>query len=136
MDKKIYIFTWLIHKFKPMRTIFTFSLIIFMNLAIMAQPTLIGARFVPTNGNEIVRWSAMDLSTIETFQTDLQGYMLSSSLFDAYNGNLLPGWRYLIGGLPFLLQQPDRSDGLCSFSCAFQHHRNRYEQRYYLYHYG
>lgn len=85
-----------------MRKIFTFSLFIVLNLAVMAQPTLIGMRFVPASGNEIVRWTALDLSDIETFHTDLQGYMLSSSLFDAYNGN------YYLAGLT--------SSGDCLFS--------------------
>lgn len=85
-----------------MRKIFASSLLILLSMAAMAQPTLIGMRFIPGSGNEVVRWTALDLSSIETFQTDLQGYMLSSSFFDAYNGN------YYLAGVT--------SSGDCLFS--------------------
>ncbi len=70
-----------------MKNIFALSLFLTMNLAIVAQPTLIGARVAFSGGTEIVRWHALDSTTIENFQTDLLGYLLSSSVFDSYNGN-------------------------------------------------
>ncbi len=62
-------------------------LIFAATVAAFSQPTLIGARPVPGGGVEIVRWQAMDSASLESFPTSLQGYMLSSSVFDAYNGN-------------------------------------------------
>jgi hypothetical protein len=66
-----------------------FILIGFILFAIgaKAQINLVGAS-VGLNGTiDIVKWQALDSNTVETYPTNLQGYLMNSSLFDAYNSN-------------------------------------------------
>ena len=53
-----------------------------------AQISLVGASLNTSTGSiDIVKWQALDSSTIATYPTSLQGYVMNSSVFDAYNSN-------------------------------------------------
>lgn len=53
-----------------------------------AQISLIGMDNNSGSGLlEIVKWQALDASTLETYPTDLQAYYMGSSVFDAYSSN-------------------------------------------------
>jgi len=69
-----------------------------------AQINLIGAATPNTGGIEIVTWDALDSSSAESYATNLTGYYLTSSVFDAYNG------KYYLAGLT------ETSQGLFSFN--------------------
>ncbi|MFZ4521071.1 MAG: T9SS type A sorting domain-containing protein [Bacteroidales bacterium] len=70
-----------------------------------AQINLVGASLNTATGSiDIVKWQALDSSTITTYPTNLQGYVMNSSLFDAFNSNY-----YLSGITP-------ASNGLFSFN--------------------
>jgi hypothetical protein len=53
-----------------------------------AQIRLIGASNNFGSGQiEILEWNALDSSSVESYPTELQGYYMGSSLFNAYNSN-------------------------------------------------
>jgi hypothetical protein len=104
-------------KIPAMKKFLALSLFIVMNLAVIAQPTLIGMRN-GSAGNEVVRWHALDSTTIETFQTPLLGYMLSSASFDAYNGNYYLAGVIASGNCLFSFNSPTGEMSTLPFSAA------------------
>ena len=66
-----------------------------------AQINLIGMNNNFGSGTiDVVKWQALDASTIETYPTDLEAYYMGSSVFDAYNSNYyLTGIAANSGGL-------------------------------------
>jgi hypothetical protein len=90
-----------------MKPILLFVLALFLlTLPGKSQISLIGA--IPSqnfDGVEIATWDVMDSSSVITYPTDLVGYYMASSVFDAYHGN------YYITGIT-----EDNSGGLLSFN--------------------
>jgi hypothetical protein len=79
--------------------------ILFISLSAKPQISLIGAApDFDGGGINIATWDVMDSSSVTIYPTDLQGYYMSSSVFDAYNGN------YYITGII------DDNSGLLSFN--------------------
>jgi hypothetical protein len=79
--------------------------ILFISLSARPQISLIGA--VPDfdgGGINIATWDVIDSSSVTTYPTDLMGYYMASSVFDAYNGN------YYITGII------ENNSGLLSFN--------------------
>lgn len=69
------------------------------------QINLVGAGFNQAAGyTEIVKWQALDSSSLSSYPTPLLGYLLASSVFDAFNSN------YYLAGVTAT------SDGLLSFN--------------------
>jgi len=69
-----------------------------------SQISLIGARTNQVSGIDIITWDALDSSFVNEYSTDLTGYYLASSVFDAYNGNY------------YLAAFTDQEAGLFSFN--------------------
>jgi hypothetical protein len=70
-----------------------------------AQINLVGASINSGTGNiDILKWRALDSSSVTTYPTILQGYFMGSSVFDAYNSN------YYLTGIT------STSSGLLSFN--------------------
>lgn len=66
----------------------TISAIMLLSLSSIAQINLIGARSNPGAGRiDVVKWQALDQSSVTIHPTTLQGYVFGSSVFDAYNSN-------------------------------------------------
>ncbi len=66
----------------------TISAIMLLSLSSIAQINLIGARSNPGAGRiDVVKWQALDQSSVTIYPTALQGYVFGSSVFDAYNSN-------------------------------------------------
>jgi hypothetical protein len=87
----------------------TFKLFVFLFmlscLGGQAQINLVGASINSGTGNiDILKWRALDSSSVTTYPTILQGYFMGSSVFDAYNSN------YYLTGIT------STSSGLLSFN--------------------
>ena len=70
----------------------TFKLFVFIFalscLGGQAQINLVGASINSGTGQiDILKWQALDSSSVTTYPTILQGYLFNSSVFDAYNSN-------------------------------------------------
>jgi hypothetical protein len=82
-----------------------FTLFTFLTLAVLssgnAQINLIGASSNQVSGLiDIVKWQAYDSSSVSYYPTPFQGYLLCSSVFDAWNSNYyLTGVTATGGGL-------------------------------------
>ena len=62
--------------------------LIALSLSGYSQINLIGARSNQGTGNmEVVKWQALNQSSVTIYPTFLQAYVFGSSVFDAYNGN-------------------------------------------------
>jgi hypothetical protein len=79
--------------------------ILFVSFSARPQISLIGAIPDPVGGVNIATWDVFDSSSVTTYPTSLIAYYMSSSVFDAYNGN------YYITGI-----SEDNSGGLLSFN--------------------
>jgi hypothetical protein len=89
------------------RSIFTIVFLITISFAGKAQINLVGAATNQTSGMiDIVKWQALDSSSVQSFPTMLDGYYMSSSVFDAYNSN------YYLTGIT------DTASGLFSFNTS------------------
>lgn len=69
-----------------------------------AQINLVGTATSQSGGVNIITWNALDSSSMQVHPTELTGYYLTSSVFDAYNGT------YYISGLT------ETTQGLFSFN--------------------
>lgn len=66
----------------------TIITILLLSFSSKAQINLIGARANQGSGNiEVVKWQALDQSSVTAYPTTLQAYVFGSSVFDAYNSN-------------------------------------------------
>jgi hypothetical protein len=66
----------------------TFIAILLLGISSSAQINLIGAHANQGSGNiEIVKWQALDQTSVTFYPTTLQAYVFGSSVFDAYNSN-------------------------------------------------
>lgn len=63
------------------------------NIAVKAQINLVGASVNPNGTIDIVKWQALDSSSVNRYPSGLEAYLYSSSVFDAYNSN------YYLGGI-------------------------------------
>lgn len=61
-------------------------------LSAKAQINLVGASVNPNGTIEIVKWQALDSSSVIRYPSGLEAYLYASSVFDAYNSNY-----YLVG---------------------------------------
>lgn len=86
------------------KTLLIFSLFFATAFSLKAQISLVGAATSPEGGIDILKWQALDSTSVETHSTFLDGYYLASSVYDAYNGN------YYISGIS------GDSSGLFSFN--------------------
>jgi len=70
-----------------------FAALILSGLSVKAQINLVGAGS-GTNGTiDIVKWQALDSTSINRYPSGLAGYLFASSVFNAYNSN------YYLGGI-------------------------------------
>lgn len=58
-----------------------------------AQINLVGVSSNPNGTIDIVKWQALDSSSVTTYSSGLEAYLYASSVFDSYNSN------YYIGGV-------------------------------------
>jgi hypothetical protein len=80
---------------------FTLLFIVMASFAVRAQINLVGSASNQNTGViDIVKWQALDSSSVESIPTVLEGYYLASSVFDAYNSNYyLTGFTSASSGL-------------------------------------
>jgi hypothetical protein len=89
------------------KSILTLVFLITFLVAGKAQINLVGAATNQTTGMiDIVKWQALDSASVQAFPTILDGYYMSSSVFDAYNSN------YYLTGITAT------SSGLLSFNTS------------------
>lgn len=71
------------------------TLIGFLLFAIFvkAQINLVGASVNPNGTIDIVKWQALDSSSVTTYPSGMEGYIYASSVFDSYNS------KYYLGGI-------------------------------------
>jgi hypothetical protein len=63
-------------------------MVLFISLCGQAQIQLVGASINGGSGNiDILKWEAFDSASVTAYPTQLTGYYLASSLFDAYTSN-------------------------------------------------
>ncbi len=72
----------------------TLAILIFTSFSAVSQINLIGTA-VNTNTSdiEVLEWQALDPNSVVVHGTELDAYLMASSVFDAYNGN------YYLGGI-------------------------------------
>lgn len=63
------------------------AILLFISVVTNAQIKLIGAGINESGQIEILKWNALDSASVESYPTDLQGYVMGSSVFNAYNSN-------------------------------------------------
>lgn len=71
----------------------TLTILLLSTFAVKAQINLVGASVNPNGTIDMVKWQALDSSSVTTYPSGMQGYLYASSVFDAYNSN------YYLGGI-------------------------------------
>ncbi|NVO19217.1 MAG: T9SS type A sorting domain-containing protein [Bacteroidetes bacterium] len=72
---------------------FTLLLFLLSFLIAKAQINLVGASANPNGTIDIVKWQALDSSSVTAYPSGLEAYLFASSVFDSYNSN------YYLGGI-------------------------------------
>ncbi|MFZ4546307.1 MAG: T9SS type A sorting domain-containing protein [Bacteroidales bacterium] len=70
-----------------------FAALILSGLSVKAQINLVGAGSGPNGTIDIVKWQALDSTSVTRYPSGLAGYLFASSVFNAYNSN------YYLGGI-------------------------------------
>ncbi len=71
----------------------TFALLLLSSIAVKAQINLVGASVNQNGTIDIVKWQALDESSVIRYPSGLEAYLYASSVFDSYNSN------YYLGGI-------------------------------------
>jgi hypothetical protein len=72
---------------------FVISVILLLSIGANAQINLVGASVNPNGTIDIVKWQALDSTSVTTYPSGLEAYVYASSVFDSYNSN------YYLGGI-------------------------------------
>ena len=75
------------------KIIVTLFAILLFGIGANAQINLVGAKSNPNGIIDIVKWQALDSTSVGRYPSGLQGYLYASSVFDSYNSN------YYLGGM-------------------------------------
>ena len=67
--------------------------ILLLGIVANAQINLVGASSNPNGTIDIIKWQALDSTSVSRYPSGLQGYLYASSVFDSYNSN------YYLGGI-------------------------------------
>jgi len=70
-----------------------FVVILLSGISAKAQINLVGAKANPNGTIDIVKWQALNSSSVTTYPSGLEAYLYASSVFDSYNSN------YYLGGI-------------------------------------
>ncbi len=83
------------------KLILSFVILVLATASLSAQISLIGASSNQTTGNiDILRWDALDSTSVTVYPTELVAYLFGSSVFNAYSSNYyLTGFTDSVSGL-------------------------------------